>query len=83
MSCKGRKGKAKGGINWGRSQTKPSTAEFLNRMTASDGHENHGDNRAEDSYKNENTKATIKLEELMLVWPSSMQRIRIDLGRRS
>lgn len=53
-------------------------------MTPSGGNENYGDNRAEDNiHKNENTKATVKLEELMLVYPSSMQRTWIDLDRSS
>ncbi|RMY64225.1 hypothetical protein D0864_12414 [Hortaea werneckii] len=71
-------------INWGISRTKTNNAEFINCMTPSGGNENYGDNRAEDNiHKNENTKATVKLEELMLVYPSSMQRTWIDLDRSS
>ncbi|KAI7337705.1 hypothetical protein KC315_g2137 [Hortaea werneckii] len=74
MSWKGLKGKATKGINWGISQTKTSNAEFLNRMTPSGGNDEHDDNRAEESHEDENTKPTVKLEELMLVYPSSMPK---------
>ncbi|KAI7486466.1 hypothetical protein KC351_g3316 [Hortaea werneckii] len=77
----GYKGKPTKDINWGISQTKTNNAEFINCMTPSGGNDNYGDARAEDIHKNENTKATVKLEELMLMYPSSMQRTWIDLDR--
>ncbi|GAB1740861.1 hypothetical protein NU219Hw_g5940t1 [Hortaea werneckii] len=74
MSWKGLKGKATKGINWGISKTKTSNAEFLNRMTPGGGSDKRDDNRGEDSHEDEHAKPTVKLEELMLIYPSSMPK---------
>lgn len=71
MSWKGLKGKATRGISWGMSQTKSSSLEFLNRIgetedAAKDKH--HDDGYAE----GDTTKGTVKLEEMLLVYPASM-----------
>lgn len=74
MFWKGIRAKRQRASNWGISQTKSSSAEFPNRLTPSSWNDNHGDDRAEDIHKNENTKATVKLEDSMLVYPSSMPK---------
>ncbi|KAK5115100.1 hypothetical protein LTR62_001797 [Meristemomyces frigidus] len=72
MSWKGVKSKATKGISWGMGQTKTSSLEFLNRIGAgeqaaqTDGHAEDGQNEGEQ------TKATVKLEEMLLVYPASM-----------
>ena len=69
-SWKGVKGKAIKGINWGMSQTKSSNLEFLNRIG---GGQQEQDSHAEDGkHEDEQTNATVKLEEMLLVYPSSM-----------
>lgn len=71
MSWKGVKGKAIKGINWGMGQTKSSNLEFLNRIGG--GQPEQGDTHAEDGkHEEEQTKATVKLEEMLLVYASSM-----------
>jgi hypothetical protein len=70
-SWKGVKSKVTRGINWGMSQTKSSNLEFLNRIGANKAPE--PDEHAEDDgTEGEDTKATVKLEEMLLVYPSSM-----------
>ncbi|KAK3673142.1 hypothetical protein LTR78_006982 [Recurvomyces mirabilis] len=71
MSWKGVKSKATKGISWGMCQTKTSSLEFLNRIGA--GEQTQQDNHAEDGHnETEQTKATVKLEEMLLVYPASM-----------
>lgn len=71
MSWKGVKGKAIKGINWGMGQTKSSNLEFLNRIGG--GQPEAPDAHAEDGkHEEEQTKATVKLEEMLLIYPSSM-----------
>lgn len=72
MSWKGVKGKAIKGINWGMGQTKNSNLEFLNRI-GTDQSDQKADAHAEDGkHEDEDTNATVKLEEMLLVYPSSM-----------
>ena len=72
MSWKGVKGKAIKGINWGMGQTKSSNLEFLNRIGGGPQEQEH-DTHAEDGHNEEDqTKATGKLEEMLLIYPSSM-----------
>lgn len=71
MSWKGLKGKATKGISWGMSQTKSSSLEFLNRIrenedAANDAH--HEDGHVE----GEQTKGTVKLEEMLLFHPANL-----------
>lgn len=55
-------------------QTKSSNIEFLNRIGANSEQEKP-DSHAEDGHQeNEQTKATVKLEEMVLVYPLSMPR---------
>ncbi|KAF2769482.1 hypothetical protein EJ03DRAFT_382630 [Teratosphaeria nubilosa] len=69
-SWKGIKGKVTKGINWGMGQTKTANLEFLNRIGANP---SEPDKHAEDGHpEGEDTKATVKLEEMLLVYPSSM-----------
>ena len=71
MSWKGVKGKAIKGINWGMGQTKSSNLEFLNRI--GDGQQEEHDSHADDGlHEEQQTKATVKLEEMLLIYPSSM-----------
>ena len=71
MSWKGVKGKAIKGINWGMGATKSSNLEFLNRIGG--GQQEQNDTHAEDGHQEEDqTNATVKLEEMLLVYPSSM-----------
>lgn len=73
MSWKGVKGKAVKGINWGMSQTKSSNLEFLNRIGVHQEAEHPPDEHAEDAaYEGEQTKGTVKLEEIVLVYPAAM-----------
>lgn len=73
MSWKGVKGKATTGINWAMSQTKTSNLEFLNRIGANPQEDQASDKHADDGHHEEqDTKATVKLEEMLLVYPSSM-----------
>lgn len=68
-SWKGVKGKVTKGISWGMSQTKTSSLEFLNRI----GGEQEDDKHAEDGHVEEDqTKKTVKLEEMVLIYPASM-----------
>lgn len=72
MSWKGIKGKAIKGINWGMGQTKSSNLEFLNRIGGGP-QETEPDKHAEDGHpEEEQTQSTVKLEEMLLVYPSSM-----------
>lgn len=72
MSWKGVKGKAIKGINWGMGQTKTSNLEFLNRIGVEQS-DQKADPHAEDGkHEEEHTDATVKLEEMLLVYPSSM-----------
>ena len=72
MSWKGVKGKAIKGINWGMGKTKTSNLEFLNRIGAEQP-DQKPDTHAEDGkHEDEHTNATVKLEEMLLVYPSSM-----------
>lgn len=70
MSWKGVKGNVTKGISWGMSKTKGSNLEFLNRIASmQDGEDHH----AEDGHtEGEQTKKTIKLEEMLMVYPASM-----------
>lgn len=69
MSWKGFKGKATKGINWGMAQTKSSNLDFLNRIGSSQAED---DAHAEDGqHEGEQTKKTVKLEEMLLIYPSS------------
>ncbi|EME48965.1 hypothetical protein DOTSEDRAFT_142500 [Dothistroma septosporum NZE10] len=69
MSWKGLKGKATKGIDWGMSQTKTSSLEFLNRIGASQEQDTH----AEDGYQEgEETTKTVPLEEMLLIYPANM-----------
>lgn len=69
MSWKGFKGKATKGINWGMAQTKTSNLDFLNRIGSSQAED---DQHAEDGqHEGEQTKKTVKLEEMLLIYPSS------------
>lgn len=71
MSWKGVKGKAVKGINWAAGQTKSSNLEFLNRIGGSDSqsHDTHANDGVQETNE---TNATVKLEEMLLVYPSSM-----------
>lgn len=74
MSWKGIKGRVTKGINWGMSQTKSSNLEFLNRIGANpqqeaEAHDAHAD---DGKHEEPQTKATVKLEEMLLVYPASM-----------
>lgn len=75
-SWKGIKGKVTKGINWGMSQTKTSNLEFLNRIGGNEEKTTESvndDKHAEDGHtEEESTKATVKLEEMILVYPSSV-----------
>lgn len=68
MSWKGVKSKAVKGINWGMGQTKSSNLEFLNRIGGSQPQEK---TEGEQTEGNESVP-TVKLEEMILVYPSSM-----------
>jgi hypothetical protein len=71
MSWKGVKGKAIKGINWAAGQTKSSNLEFLNRIGGSE--EQERDAHADDGvHEADQTNATVKLEEMLLIYPSSM-----------
>lgn len=71
MSWKGLKGKATKGISWGMSQTKSSSLEFLNRIGENEDAANDKDH--EDGHpEGEQTKGTVKLEEMLLVYPANM-----------
>lgn len=73
MSWKGLKGKATKGINWGMSQTKSADLEFLNRIGGSSTPDTAHDKHADDGHhEDDQTKATVQLEEMLLVYPSSM-----------
>lgn len=71
MSWKGLKGKATKGISWGMSQTKSSSLEFLNRIGENEdaANDKHGD---DGHVEGEQTKGTVKLEEMLLVYPNNM-----------
>lgn len=68
MSWKGIKGKAIRGINIGMGMTKTSNIEFLNRVGISSPDEQPHD----DKQQNVQSKGTPKLEEMLLVYPSTM-----------
>lgn len=72
MSWKGMKSKAVKGINWGMGQTKSSNIEFLNRIGVNPEQETHESHAEDDPQEGEQTKATVTLEEMVLVYPSSM-----------
>jgi hypothetical protein len=70
-SWKGVKGKVIKGVDWAAGQTKSSNIEFLNRIGGSG--EQERDSHADDGvHEGEQTQATVKLEEMLLVYPSSM-----------
>jgi len=71
-SWKGVKGKVTKGIDWGMSQTKSSNLEFLTRIGGYDGEQKH-DKHADDGHvEGEETKKTVAVEEMLLVYPASM-----------
>lgn len=73
LSWKGVKGKAVKGISWGMSQTKSSNLEFLNRIGVHQETDLQLDKHAEDGkHESEQTKATVKLEEIVLVYPAAI-----------
>lgn len=72
MSWKGVKGKAVRGINIGMGMTKTSNIEFLNRIGGNT-QEGHTEGPAGDEEtKVQRSKEEVKLEEMLLVYPSSM-----------
>lgn len=71
-SWKGVKSKATKGIDWAMSKTTASNLDFLNRIPGSSSGKNaHSDNEASDG-EAETTKKTVGLEEMVLVYPSSI-----------
>lgn len=72
-SWKGVKSRATKGIDWAMGQTKSSSLEFLNRVPGqSSGHEN--DTHADDGHdEGDETHRTVGLEEMVLVYPTSIQ----------
>jgi len=68
-SWQGIKSKATKGINWGMSQTKTSNLEFLNRIGGGETPDKHADDGVVES---EQTKKTVGVEEMLLVYPASM-----------
>lgn len=71
-SWKGIKGKVTKGINWGMSATKTSNLEFLNRIAGMQDAE-EADTHGEDNHpEGTETKKTIKLEEMLLIYPADM-----------
>lgn len=82
MSWKGIKGKAIKGIDWGMGQTKSSNLEFLNRIGGGQQESAAKDAHADDGHPEEDTTAaTVKLEEMLLVYPSSMPGSPEDLRK--
>ncbi|KAF1987014.1 hypothetical protein K402DRAFT_393165 [Aulographum hederae CBS 113979] len=85
-SWKGVKGKATKGINWAMSQTVSANLEFLNRIgdgtsSKSSKTPTHSDDEME-KLEHETTHKTVGLEEMILVYPSSIhgseQEIRAE-----
>ncbi|KAM3417036.1 hypothetical protein BST61_g8617 [Cercospora zeina] len=77
LSWKGVKGRATKGISWGMSQTKGSSLEFLNRIgeveNSAEKEQKDDDRHGEDGYaEGEQTKRTVGLEEMVLVYPAKM-----------
>ena len=72
MSWKGVKGKAIKGIDWGMGKTKSSNLEFLNRIDQGSQEQEQDPHSNDGHQEGEQTKATVKLEEMLLVYPSSM-----------
>ncbi|KAK3111905.1 hypothetical protein LTR53_012378 [Teratosphaeriaceae sp. CCFEE 6253] len=72
MSWKGIKGNVTKGVNWGMSQTKNSNLEFLNRIGENPPTAVNDKHRKNGKLEEEQTKATVQLEEMLLVYPASM-----------
>lgn len=72
MSWKGVKSKATKAISWGVDHTTTSSLDFLSRVgdDSSHGKDSHADDGHDEG---EVTKKTVKLEEMLLVYPASMQ----------
>ncbi|KAI9664807.1 MAG: hypothetical protein M1821_006255 [Bathelium mastoideum] len=73
-SWHGVKSKATKGIAWAMSQAKTANLEFLNRIgSVTDDNGSKGDKHADDGVvEGETTKKTVGLEEMVLVYPSSV-----------
>jgi hypothetical protein len=72
ISWKGVKGKAIKGIDWGMGKTKSSNIEFLNRIGTNQEQQGSDPHADDGHHEGEQTNATVKLEEMLLVYPSSM-----------
>lgn len=71
-SWQGIKSKATKGINWGMSQTKSSNLEFLNRIGGQSGDAPPDKHSDDGVVEGEQTKKTVGVEEMLLVYPASM-----------
>lgn len=74
-SWKGAKGRVTKGIDWAMGQTKSSSLEFLNRIPpekqkATEGHDHHAEDGVQE---NDTTKATVGLEEMVLIYPENVK----------
>ncbi|KAL9113714.1 MAG: hypothetical protein Q9227_002159 [Pyrenula ochraceoflavens] len=70
-SWKGVKSRATKGINWAMGSVKGSSLDFLNRVPATS-KEAHPDTEHDEKLEGEATKKTVGLEEMVLVYPSSV-----------
>ena len=88
MSWQGIKGKVTRGVNWGMGQTKTSNLEFINRINANQPSKEElakspgekDDSRTADAQEDQETSnATVKLEEMALIYPSSILKTPDEL----
>lgn len=71
-SWKGVKGRVTKGVDWAMNQTKSSNLEFLNRIPGNSKDSTH-DAHADDGHpEGDETKKTIGLEEMVLIYPSTL-----------